>query len=66
MIIEIVIYLIAALGAVVIAGFSMHMFVGGLVSSDAEDGLILLACLAVVGIAAFMAWDVFKQRSGNK
>lgn len=66
MIVEIVIYLIAALSAVFIAGFSVHMFVGGLVSPEAENQLILLASLAVAVVAAFMAWDVFKQRSGRK
>ena len=66
MIVEVLIYLVAAISAVFIAGFAVHMFVGGLVSPEAENQLIVIACLIVVCVAAYMAWDVVQGRSGRK
>jgi hypothetical protein len=66
MIVEILVYLIAAISALFIAGYTVHMFIGGLVSPEAENQLIVLACLAVAGVIAFMAWDVIQRRAGKK
>lgn len=66
MIVEILIYLVAAISAVFIAGFAVHMFVGGLVSPEVENQLIIIACLIVVCVTAYMAWDVIKSRSGRE
>jgi hypothetical protein len=52
MIVEVLIYLIAATSAVFIAGYSVHMFVGGLVSAEVENQLMALVCLIVVFVSA--------------
>jgi hypothetical protein len=66
MIVEILIYLVAAISALFITGYAVHMFVGGLVSPEAENQLIVVACLIVVGVIAYMAWDVVQRRTGRK
>jgi uncharacterized membrane protein YfcA len=66
MIVEVLIYLIAATSAVFIAGYSVHMFVGGLVSAEVENQLMALVCLIVVCVSAYMAWDVIRNRSMRK
>lgn len=59
---EIFIYGVAAVGSLFILGYSIHMFVGGLVSQETETALIIGACsVGAVGIG-FMAWDVVKRR----
>lgn len=66
MIAEILIYLIAAIGAVFIAGYAVHMFIGGLVSLEMEYQLTAVVCLIVAGVIAYMAWDVIQSRTGKK
>lgn len=66
MIIEILIYLVAAISALFITGYAVHMFIGGLVSPAAEDQFIVAACLIVAGVIAYMAWDVIQRRRGRK
>jgi len=66
MIVEILIYLVSAVSALFITGFAVHMFVGGLVSPDTEFLLIVIACIIVAGVTAYMAWDVIQRRSGKK
>ena len=67
MITEILIYSVSAISALFITGFSVHMFVGGLVSQEAEYQLIIAAaCIIVASATAYMAWDVIQNRSGKK
>jgi hypothetical protein len=66
MIVEILIYLIAAISALFITGYAVHMFIGGLVSPETENQLIVVACLIVAGVIAYMAWDVIQRRTGKK
>ena len=66
MIVEILIYLVSAISALFITGFAVHMFVGGLVSSETEYQLITLTCLIVVCVTAYMTWDVIQRRAGKK
>ena len=63
---EILFYFVCAISALFITGFAMHMFVGGLVSQETENQLILLACSIVTCVTAYMAWDVIQRRSGKK
>ena len=63
---EILIYSVSAISALFITGFSVHMFVGGLVSQEAEYQLIAAACIIVASATAYMAWDVIQNRSGKK
>lgn len=64
--VEIITYLIAAVSALVITGYSVHMLAGGLVSPELENQLIFAACTIVFCAMAFMAWDVMQRRSGRK
>jgi hypothetical protein len=66
MIVEILIFLLAAVCGLFITGFAVHMFVGGLVSTETEHLLIAAICFAVACAIAYMAWDVIQRRTGNK
>lgn len=62
---EIIIYSIAAIAALIVLGYSVHMFVGGLVEPETERMLIVGACL-IGGVAiGLMAWDVMRRRKGS-
>lgn len=63
---EIAVYLIVAISSLFIMGFSMHMLVGGLVSPETEDLLIVLICLADMAAIGYMARDVIRRRKGQK
>ena len=63
---EILIYATVAISALFITGYAVHMFIGGLVSPEAEFQIIALVCLIIAGAIAYMAWDVFQRRSGKK
>jgi len=66
MIVEILIYIIAAAAALFITGYAMHMFIGGLVSPELEQQIIVVACIVVASVMAFMAWDVIQRRKGKR
>ncbi len=66
MIVEILIFLIAGVGALFITGFSVHMLTGGLISPELENQVIFIVCSIVFCIIAYMAWDVIQRRTGKK
>lgn len=66
MITEILIFIVAGISALFITGFAVHMFVGGLVSPDTENQLIVLVCSLAFCVIAYMAWDVIQRRTGRK
>jgi hypothetical protein len=66
MIVEILIFLLAAICGLFITGFAVHMFIGGLVSTEAEYQLIAIICFMVACAIGYMAWDVIERRSGKK
>ncbi len=59
---EILIYTFVALSGLFILGYSVHMFIGGLVSPETEITIISVVCVAGVAIMGYMAWDIVKQR----
>jgi Mn2+/Fe2+ NRAMP family transporter len=59
---EVIFYLIAAVTSLVVLGYSVHMFVGGLVDAETERWLITGACLLGAAIIAVMGWDVVRRR----
>ena len=63
---EILIYVVVAISALFIAGYAVHMFIGGLVSPESEYQIIALACAVIVGVIGYMTWDVIQRRSGRK
>lgn len=63
---EILIYLAVAIGSLIMMSYTMHMFVGGLVSQETEYFLIAVTCLVVVCVIAYMTWDVIQRRKKGK
>lgn len=59
---EIIIYTLAAISSLAILGYTVHMFIGGLVSKETERLAIIAACLIGALIMGFMAWDVIRHR----
>jgi len=62
---EIIIYSIAGVASLAVLGYSIHMFVGGLVSPQLER--ILIICGISIGtiVIALMARDVLRRRKNN-
>ena len=59
---EIILYTIAAISSVVVLGYTVHMFVGGLVKHETEIRLIAIACVVGTIVIATLAWDVIRRR----
>lgn len=62
---EIILYTIAGISSLFVLGYSVHMFVGGLVAPETETAIIVAACSIGVLVIGFMAWDVIRRRSGD-
>jgi hypothetical protein len=62
---EIIIYSIAAIASLAILAYSIHMFVGGLVSPGLERILIIGGTLVGVVVIGLMARDVMRTRKKN-
>ena len=61
---ETILYTIAAISSIVIFGYTVHMFIGGLVSRELELTIIAITCVIAATVIGFMAWDVMRRR-GN-
>lgn len=61
---EIFSYAIVAASSLVIMGFVVHMLVGGLVSEQTEEMLIIMVCSADAVAIGYMARDVIRRRRG--
>ncbi len=59
---EIIIYGIAAIAAITVFGYTVHMFIGGLVSPETEKLAIAAACTIAAVVIGLMAWDIKKRR----
>lgn len=59
---EIIIYGIAAIAAITVFGYTVHMFIGGLVSPKTEKLAIAAACTIAAVVIGLMAWDIKKRR----
>ena len=62
---EIIIYTIAAIACLAVLAYSIHMFIGGLVSPDLEKMIITGGTLAGAGVIGLMARDVIRLRRKN-
>ena len=62
---EIIIYTIAAIACLAILAYSIHMFVGGLVSAELERILMIGGTLIGATIIGLMARDVIRTRKKN-
>jgi hypothetical protein len=59
---EIVIYSIAAIACLAILAYSIHMFIGGLVSAELERMIMIGGTLVGATIIGLMARDVIRTR----
>ncbi|ALP51727.1 hypothetical protein Tel_00430 [Candidatus Tenderia electrophaga] len=59
---EILIYGLAAIAAITLFGYSIHMFIGGLVAPETETTIIAAGCILAAGGIGILAWDVIKSR----
>jgi len=62
MIKEIILYSIAGISSLIVLGYSVHMFVGGIVSPRIEYILIVIVSLIGAAVIAYMVYDVIKRR----
>jgi hypothetical protein len=62
---EIIIYSIAAISGLAILAYSIHMFVGGLVSAELEKLLMIGGTLIGATVMGLMARDVVRTRKKN-
>jgi hypothetical protein len=62
---EILIYLTAIASSMIVLGYTVHMFIGGLVSPETEKTAIISTCLVGAIVIALLAWDVVKRRRGQ-
>jgi len=62
---EIIIYSIAAIACLAILAYSIHMFVGGLVSPELEKMIMVGGTLIGATVIGLMARDVMRTRRKN-
>lgn len=63
---EIIVYGIAATSSLILLAYTVHMFIGGLVSERTETlAMIGVTSLGAIGIG-FLAWKVIKIRRGEQ
>ncbi len=61
---ELLLYCLAAVAGLTVLGYSVHMFIGGLVSRATEYTVIAIVCVLGAAVMGFMAWDVIQRRRG--
>ena len=59
---EIIILFVISISSVFILGFSIHMFIGGIVSETTEQWTIISACIIGAIVVGFLVIDIFRQR----
>lgn len=62
---EALIYSIVALSSLTVLGYTVHMFIGGLVEPETEKTAIIVAVIVGAIVIGLMAWDVIKRRLGQ-
>jgi len=66
MIKEIILYGIAGISSLIVLGYSVHMFVGGIVSEQTENLLIAITTLIGSAVIGYMVYDVVKRRKAMR
>lgn len=59
---EIILYSLLAISSLVVLGYSIHMFIGGLVTPETEFKAITIGCMLGILVIGFLVIDVIKQR----
>lgn len=63
---ETIIYLSVGFASLFILGYSIHMFVGGIVSPDTERWMITAAVAIGTVVLALMGWDILRRRRAQQ
>ncbi len=58
-------YIFIALVALFMAGYSVHMIIGGMVSKTTERGVIGGVLVILVVVMSYMAKDLAKRKKGD-
>ncbi len=58
----IIMYAVGAIASLVIMGYAVHMFIGGMVSPTAEHAIIAVIVSIGAAAIAWMTWDVLNRR----
>ncbi|MDQ6969499.1 MAG: hypothetical protein Q9M16_03195 [Mariprofundus sp.] len=59
---EIIIYGISGCASLFILGYTVHIFIGGLVEENTEIISIIIAVMIGASVMAWMVWDILKSK----
>jgi hypothetical protein len=59
---DLLVYSLIGLSSLVIAGYAVHMLIGGLVSEETEYRVIAGVCSGLAIVLGAMAWDISKRQ----
>lgn len=62
---DILIAIFVALISLFMAGYSVHMIIGGSVSTSLEHEIIAAVLVIIIGLLVFMAIDLTKRKRGD-
>ncbi len=63
---EIFIYGLVGFSTLSMLAYTIHMFIGGVVSERTEKTVMVSAVLIGATILAFLAWDIIKRRRAHR
>jgi hypothetical protein len=61
---EVIVYGVVAVSSLILLGYTVHMFIGGIVSERTETITMLIAMLIGAIAIGFLVWDVIRRRRG--
>ena len=61
---EAIVYGVVAISSLILLGYTVHMFIGGIVSERTETLAMVVVMLIGAVAIGFMVWDVIRRRRG--
>ena len=61
---EVIVYGVVAVSSLILLAYTVHMFIGGMVSERTETIAMLIAMIIGAIAIGFMVWDVIRRRRG--
>ena len=61
---EVIVYGVVAISSLILLGYTVHMFIGGIVSERTETIAMVIAMAIGAIVIGFMVWDVIRRRRG--
>jgi len=59
---KVIVFVLVCVGFEGLLGYSIHMFIGGQVSPDREQTIIIIAMLVAAVVLVFMGIDIIKHQ----